>query len=170
MEGFDDREGFRGLRKRGDYDFFDGFDDREGFKGFRKRFEYENEGFDRRKGFDRYRDRDGCVSSFLVFFRGGYVVERERERERERDRERIYRFESFCMSRRDFSKGFRFERYWLRREDSGLFLWRRLEGRNKKDIDDDAKSFSVERGGSCSSKGGSDGGGVSSSRESFRFL
>ncbi|KNA11904.1 hypothetical protein SOVF_130760 [Spinacia oleracea] len=182
LDGVDEREGSRGFRKRAEHEFSDGFEDREGFRGVRKRVEHENDGFDRRKGFDRYRDRDGMVGSgsSLVSPRGGgYVADRDRERERERlererdnrERERIHRSESFCVSRRDFPKGFRSERHWLRREDGGSSSWRRFDSRSRKEIDEDAKSSPpVEKGGSISSKGGGgpdSGGVVSSSKESL---
>lgn len=172
LEGFDDREGPRGLRKRGDHDFSDNFDDREGSRGLRKRLEHDADGFERRKGFDRYRDRDVGVASSLTSPRGGYVGDRERERDRERDRdrdrERIHRSESFCVSRRDFPKGFRSERHWSRREDSSSSSWRRFDTRNKKDVEEDAKSSPAERGGSSSStRCGLDFGGATS-RERLR--
>lgn len=62
----------------------------------RKRLDHDFEGFDRRKGFDnRYRD------------------------------ERIHRSESFCVSRREFPKGFRSDRERPRREGS-VSSWRRF--------------------------------------------
>ena len=186
LDGFDEREGSRGFRKRGDHEFSDGFEDREGFRGVRKRMEYENDGFERRKGgFDRY-NRDVMVggSSMVSPRGGGYVGERERvrerdrerdrdrdrERERERERERMHRSESFSMSRRDFPKGFRSERHWSRREDGVSSSWRRFDSRGKKDVDEDVKSSPLEKGGGSSSSkgGGMDSGGVSSSKESLR--
>ncbi|KAL9234789.1 hypothetical protein vseg_009615 [Gypsophila vaccaria] len=157
LDGFDDREGSRAVRKRGDHEFSDNFDDRDGFVGGRKRMDHESEGFERRKGFDRYRDRDvGGVGSSLVSPRGGYVAEREKERDRERNRERAHRSESFCGVRREFPKGFRSERNWSRREDGGgSSSWRRCGGGGG-------------GGGSSSSRGGMESGGVSSSKESLR--
>uniref|UniRef100_A0A803KM81 Zinc finger PHD-type domain-containing protein n=1 Tax=Chenopodium quinoa TaxID=63459 RepID=A0A803KM81_CHEQI len=142
LDGFDEREGSRGFRKRGEHEFSGAFEEREGFRGVRKRLEHENDGFDRRKGFDRYRDRDGMVGSSMVSPRG---------------------------SGRDYPKGFRSERHWSRREDGGSSSWRRFDSRSKKDVEEDVKSSPVEKGGSSSSKGGgADSGGVSSSKENMR--
>ncbi|KAK9673637.1 hypothetical protein RND81_12G180300 [Saponaria officinalis] len=149
---FDDRGSV--MRKRVEYNDLDGFDDREGSRMMRKRDHDISDNFD---------DRDGFV--------GG----RKRMEHESDGFERVHRSESFCVTRRDFPKGFRSERHWSRREDGGgSSSWRRLDGRSKKDVDDDAKSSPLERGGggggggSSSSRGGMDSGGVSSSKESLR--
>lgn len=175
-DGFDDREvggASRGLKKKvADHDLLDGYDGREregSLRGSRKRLEHDGDGaFDRRKVvLDRFRDRDwGSVSS-LVSPRGGYagerMRERERDRDRDRDRERIHRSESFCVSRKEFPKGFRSERDRMKREDS-VSSWRRFGSRSKKDGDDEVKSSVGERG-AASGKAGVD---AACSRESLR--
>lgn len=83
-------------------------DDREGSRTVRKRTaDHDFDGFDRRKGFDRYRDGGGGGEN------RGY------------DRSLMHRSESFCVSRREFPKGFRSERDRSRREGS-VSSWRRF--------------------------------------------
>lgn len=87
-------------------------DEREGTRIVRKRADHEFDGFDRRKGFDRYRDGGGGGES------RGY------------DRNLMHRSESFCVSRKEFPKGFRSERDRSRREGS-VSSWRRFGSSNK---------------------------------------
>ncbi|XP_068653041.1 protein OBERON 4-like [Aristolochia californica] len=104
-------------------------EDREVSRTSRKRFDHDSDGFDRRKGFERFRDCGDRVLS-TSSPRNVYGTER------------IHRSESFSSSRRDFPKGFRWERERSRREDSVL-SWRRLS--INKDSDEDMR-FGVDKG------------------------